>query len=319
MAASAWNIKPFQTKRTAWKGLQIHYKKVKQFHLRDLFAHDPLRGERMTAEGAGLYLDYSKNRISYQTLKLLIALAEQSGLQKRNYDMFRGEKDNITEERPALHVALRAPKGTSIYVDGTNVVLQVHAVLERMGHFCDRVRAGDWKGHTGKQIRNVVNIGIGGSHLGPLLATQALKHYSAPSITFRFVANVDGTDFADTVRGLDPAETLFIISSKTFNTAETMTNARTAREWLVAGLAADKESVAKHFVAVSANVGQVAQFGIETGNIFEFWDWVGGRYSLCSAVGLSAMLAIGRKNFREMLDGFHQMDMHYLTTPFERN
>ncbi|HXJ86653.1 MAG TPA: glucose-6-phosphate isomerase [Candidatus Binatia bacterium] len=318
MAASAWNIKPFQ-KRTAWKGLQIHYKKIKQLHLRDLFANDPLRAERMTAEGAGLYLDYSKNRITYQTLKLLVALAEESGLQSRIDAMFRGEKVNITEERPALHMALRAPKGTAIYVDGKNVVPQVHAVLERMGHFCDRLRNGEWKGHTGKQIRNIVNIGIGGSHLGPLLATQALKQYADPSLTFRFIANVDGTDFAEGVRGLDPAETLFIISSKTFNTVETMTNASTARAWLVAGLNADEESVAKHFVAVSANVAAVARFGIETGNIFEFWDWVGGRYSLCSAVGLSAMLAIGRKNFREMLDGFHQMDSHYLATPFERN
>ncbi|HTT23295.1 MAG TPA: glucose-6-phosphate isomerase [Candidatus Sulfotelmatobacter sp.] len=318
MAASAWNVKPFQ-KRTAWKGLQIHYKKVRQLHLRDLFANDPLRAERMTAEGAGLYLDYSKNRITYQTLKLLVALAEESGLQARIDAMFKGEKVNITEERPALHVALRAPKGTSIYVDGKNVVPQVHAVLERMGHFCDRLRNGEWKGHTGKPIRNIVNIGIGGSHLGPLLATQALKHYADTSLTFRFIANVDGTDFAEGVRGLDPAETLFIISSKTFNTVETMTNASTARAWLVAGLNADEESVAKHFVAVSANVAAVARFGIETGNIFEFWDWVGGRYSLCSAVGLSAMLAIGRKNFREMLDGFHQMDSHYLATPFERN
>ena len=320
MAAGTWSLhKNIQTKRTAWKALQIHYKKVKKFHLIDLFAHDPLRGERMTAAGAGLYLDYSKNRITYKTLKLLIALAEESGLQSRIDAMFRGEKVNITEKRPALHVALRAPKGTSIYVDGKNVVPQVHAVLDRMAHFGERVRTGEWKGCTGKRIRNVVNIGVGGSHLGPLLATQALRHYADPSLTFRFVANIDASDFAEAVRGLDPAETLFIISSKTFNTVETMTNACTAREWLVSGLKADKESVTKHFVAVSANVAQVAQFGIETGNIFEFWDWVGGRHSLCSAVGLALMLALGHKSFAEMLDGFHQMDMHYLATPFERN
>ena len=320
MAARTWSLhKNIQTKRTAWKALQIHCKKVKEFHLIDLFAHDPLRGERMTARGAGLYLDYSKNRITYQTLKLLVALAEESGLQSRIDAMFRGEKVNITEKRPALHVALRAPKGTSIYVDGKNVVPQVHAVLDRMAHFGERVRTGEWKGYTGKRIRNVINIGIGGSHIGPLLATQALRHYADPSLTFRFVANIDASDFAEAVRGLDPAETLFIISSKTFNTVETMSNACTAREWLVSGLKADKESVTKHFVAVSANVAKVSQFGIETGNIFELWDWVGGRYSLCSAIGLALMLAIGQKSFGEMLDGFHQMDMHYLTTPLEQN
>ncbi len=320
MAAHAWTIdKPMSPKRTAWKALHRHYSQVKQFHLRDLFARDPLRGQRMTAEGAGLYLDYSKNRITYQTLRLLVALAEESGLQPRIDAMFRGEKVNVTEKRPALHVALRAPKGSPIYVDGQNVVAQVHAVLDRMGHFCDRVRAGEWKGHTGRPIRNIVNIGIGGSHLGPLLATQALRHFADPSLTFRFISNVDGTDFTEGVRNLDPAETIFIISSKTFRTVETMTNARSAREWLVAGLGADEESVARHFVGVSANVAAVTQFGIETGNTFEFWDWVGGRYSLCSAAGLPLMLAMGKKNFADMLDGFHQMDMHYLAAPFERN
>jgi len=320
MAANAWSItKPGQAKRPAWKALQLHYKKIRTEHLRDLFASDPARGERMTAEGAGLYLDYSKNRVTYQTLRLLIDLAEESGLQARIDGMFRGEKVNITERRPALHVALRAPRGTSIYVDGNNVVPQVHAVLDRMGYFCNRVRAGEFKGNTGKPIRNIVNIGIGGSHLGPMLATEALNSYADKSLLFRFVANVDSTDFSRAVGGLDPAETLFIISSKTLNTLETMTNARTAREWVVAGLAGDERSVAKHFVAVSANVAAAAQFGVETSNVFEFWDWVGGRYSLCSAAGLSIMLAIGPKNFQALLDGFHQMDMHYLTTPFERN
>jgi glucose-6-phosphate isomerase len=320
MVSHPWSItKPAPAKRTAWKALEIHYKKIRGLHLRELFARDKFRGERMTAEGAGLYLDYSKNRITYQTLRLLLELAEESGLQARIDAMFRGEKVNLTERRPALHVALRAPRGTSIYVDGNNVVPQVHAVLERMGHFCDRVRNGEFKGITGKPIRNIVNIGIGGSHLGPMLATEALSHYADPSLEFRFVANVDGTDFARAVRNLDPAETLFIVSSKTFNTLETVTNARTAREWLIAGLASNETSVAKHFAAVSADVAAVTQFGIETSNVFEFWDWVGGRYSLCSAVGLSTMLAIGPKNFAAMLDGFHQMDMHYLTTPFQRN
>ena len=320
MAVHAWRIsKPAPAKRTAWKALHSHYKKIKELHLRNLFANDPLRGERMTAEGAGLFLDYSKNRITSQSLRLLMELAEESGLQARIDAMFRGEKVNITEKRPALHVALRAPKGTSIYVDGTNIVPQVHAVLDRMGHFCNRVISGQWKGHTGKRIRNIVNIGIGGSHLGPKLATEALRNYADPSLTFRFVANIDGTDFAEAVRGLDPTETLFIVSSKTFKTLETMTNALTAREWLLTAVGGEERSISKHFVAVSANVGDVAQFGIETANVFEFWDWVGGRYSLCSAVGLSLMLAVGSKNFGTMLDGFHQIDMHYLTTPFERN
>jgi len=320
MATRAWSItKPLQSKRPAWKALEAHHKKIRGVHLCGLFASDPLRGERMTAEGAGLYLDYSKNRINYQTLKLLVELAEESGLQGRIDAMFRGEKVNITEARPALHVALRAPKGASLYVDGVNVVPQVHAVLERMGTFCNRVRSGEWKGYSGKQIRNIVNIGIGGSHLGPLLTIEALRHYADPSLKFRFIANVDGTDFVEGVRDLDPAETLFVISSKSFNTAETITNAKTAREWLIPRVSGDRKSLAKHFVAVSANVAEAAQFGIETGNIFEFWNWTGGRYSVCSAVGLPTMLAIGSRNFASMLDGFHQMDMHYLATPFERN
>jgi len=320
MAVHTWRVnRPAQTQQTAWKALEHHYKKVKDLHLRELFASDPARAERMSAEGADLYLDYSKNRITPQTLKLLIALAEESGLQVRIDAMFRGEKVNITEKRSALHVALRAPKGTSIYVDGNNVVPQVHAVLDRMGHFCNRVRSGEWKGHTGRRIRNIVNIGIGGSYLGPRFATEALRDYADPSLTFRFVANIDSSDFVAGVCDLDPSETLFIVSSKTFNTIETMTNAQTAREWLVAGLAGDRDSVSKHVVAVTANVAGVTQLGIDTANVFEFWDWVGGRYSLCSAVGLSTMLAVGPKNFGAMLDGFHRMDMHYLTTPFERN
>jgi glucose-6-phosphate isomerase len=306
-------------KPAAWKSLQSHSKKMRTVHLRDLFSNDPLRAERMTAEGAGLYLDYSKNRITYHTLQLLIDLAEQSGLQGRIDAMFRGESVNVTEKRPALHVALRAPKGTAIYVDGDNVMPKIHAVLDRMGHFCNRVRSGELKGHTGKRIRNIVNIGIGGSHLGPMMATEALRPYADPSLTLRFVANVDSTDLVVALRDLDPGETLFIVSSKTFNTLETMTNAATARDWLVSGLAGDRESIAAHFVAVSTNISRVAQFGIDGAHTFEFWDWVGGRYSLCSAVGLSTMLAIGPKNFESLLDGFHQMDMHYLATPFDRN
>jgi len=313
-SAGSARIKP-----PAWRSLQTNYKKLKGVHLRELFASDPLRGERMTAQGVGLYLDYSKNRVNYQTLKLLIELAEESALQARIDAMFRGEKVNITEKRPALHVALRAPRGASIYVDGENVIPRVHAVLERMGHFCNRIRAGEWKGYTGKSIRNIVNIGIGGSHAGPALTIEALRSYADPSLTFRFVANVDGTDFSEGVRNLDPAETLFIISSKTFKTVETLTNFQSAREWLVSALGGEQKSLAKHFVAVSANIPEVTQFGIESGNIFEFWDWVGGRYSICSAVGLPTMLAIGPKGFAAMLDGFHQMDSHYLATPFERN
>ena len=318
-----WNdksqaIEPL-TKRKAWKALQTHYKKIRELHLRDLFADDPKRGERMTAEAVGLFLDYSKNRITDETVKLLIELAEESGLRSRIDAMFRGEKINITEKRAVLHVALRAPKGASIVVDGEDVVPQVHAVLDKMADFSNRVRSGEWKGHTGKRIRNVINIGIGGSDLGPVMAYEALKHYSERAMTFRFVSNVDGTDFAEAVRDLDPSETLFIVSSKTFTTLETMTNAHTARAWSVEGLGGDEKSVAKHFVAVSTNAAEVAKFGIDTANMFEFWDWVGGRYSMDSAIGLSTMLAIGPDNFRAMLDGFHQMDEHFRTAPFERN
>jgi glucose-6-phosphate isomerase len=307
------------TKRAAWKALQTHYEKVQGLHLRDLFAEDPKRGERMTADAVGLFLDYSKNRITNQTVDLLIALAEESELRSRIEAMFRGEKINITEKRAVLHVALRAPKGTSIVVDGEDVVPQVHAVLDRMSSFCDRVRSGEWKGHSGKAIRNVVNIGIGGSDLGPVMAYEALKHYSERGLTFRFVSNVDGTDFAEAVRDLDPSETLFVVSSKTFTTLETMTNAHTARAWSLKGFGGDEKSVAKHFVAVSTNAAEVAKFGIDTANMFGFWDWVGGRYSMDSAIGLSTMLAIGPDNFRAMLDGFHQMDEHFRTAPLERN
>ena len=288
-------------------------------HLRDLFADDPKRGERMTAEAAGIFLDYSKNRITDETVKLLVQLAEESGLRPRIDAMFRGDKINVTEKRAVLHVALRAPRGTSIVVDGENVVPQVHAVLDKMADFSNRVRSGEWKGHTGKRIRNVINIGIGGSDLGPVMAYEALKHYSDRAMTFRFVSNVDGTDFAEAVRDLDAAETLFIVSSKTFTTLETMTNAHSARAWSLAGLGGDEKSVAKHFVAVSTNAAEVAKFGIDTANMFGFWDWVGGRYSMDSAIGLSTMLAIGPENFRAMLDGFHQMDEHFRTAPFDRN
>jgi glucose-6-phosphate isomerase len=311
-------LKPL-TKRQAWKALQIHYKQVRDLHLRNLFADDPQRGERMTAEEVGLFLDYSKNRITDETLKLLLQLAEESGLQSRIDAMFRGDKINVTEKRAVLHVALRAPQGSSIMVDGENVVPQVHAVLEKMADFSQRVRSGEWKGHTGKPIRNVVNIGIGGSDLGPVMAYEALKHYGDRALTFRFVSNVDSTDFAEAVVDLDPSETLFIVSSKTFTTLETMTNAHTARDWSLAGLGGDERSVAKHFVAVSTNTVEVTKFGIDTANMFGFWDWVGGRYSMDSAIGLSTMLAIGPDHFRAMLDGFHQMDEHFRTTPFERN
>ena len=307
------------TERPAWKALEAHYLEVRELHLRKLFSDDPGRGERMTAEAVGLYLDYSKNRITGETLELLVQLAEQSGLRTRIDAMFRGEKINLTEKRAVLHVALRAPKGAVIVVDGENVVPQVNAVLERMADFCGRVRSGAWLGHTGKRIRNVINIGIGGSDLGPVMAYEALKHYSERAMTFRFVSNVDGADFAEAVQDLDPPETLFIISSKTFTTLETMTNAHTARNWSLAGLGGDEKSVANHFAAVSTNVGEVAKFGIDTANMFEFWDWVGGRYSMDSAIGLSTMLAIGPDNFRAMLDGFHQMDEHFRTTPFHRN
>jgi len=307
------------TERPAWKALEAHYEQVRKMHLRELFGDDPGRGERMTAEAVGLYLDYSKNRITDETIKLLLQLAEESGLRARIEAMFRGDKINLTEKRAVLHVALRAPKGASIFVDGENVVPRVHAVLEKMAGFSDRVRSGAWLGHTGKRIRNVINIGIGGSDLGPVMAHEALKHYSDRSLTFRFVSNIDGTDFAEAVQGLDPSETLFIISSKTFTTLETMTNAHTARDWSLAGLGGDEKSVAKHFVAVSTDAVKVGKFGIDTENMFEFWDWVGGRYSMDSAIGLSTMVAIGPHNFRAMLDGFHQMDEHFRTASFEGN
>jgi len=307
------------TGRPAWKALEAHYQQVRELHLRKLFGDDPGRGERMTTEAVGLYLDYSKNRITDETLKLLLQLAGESGLRARIDAMFRGEKINLTEKRAVLHVALRAPQGAVIVVDGENVVPQVHAVLDKMANFSHRVQSGAWLGHTGKRIRNVINIGIGGSDLGPVMAYEALKHYSERAMTFRFVSNVDGTDFAEAVQDLDPAETLFIISSKTFTTLETMTNAHTARDWSLAGLGGDEKAVARHFVAVSTNAEGVAKFGIDTANMFEFWDWVGGRYSLDSAIGLSTMLAIGPDNFRAMLAGFQQMDEHFRTTPFPGN
>jgi glucose-6-phosphate isomerase len=311
-------IAPLNERRT-WKRLEAHYQQVRGLHLRKLFADDPTRGERMTVEAIGLYLDYSKNRVTDETLKLLVQLAEECGLRGRIEAMFRGDKINVTEDRAVLHVALRAPRGTSIVVDGENVVPQVHAVLDKMADFSNRVRSGEWKGHTGKRVRNVINVGIGGSDLGPVMAYEALKHYSERAMTFRFVSNVDSTDFAEAVQDLEPAETLFIISSKSFTTLETMTNAHTARGWLLAGLGGDEKSVAKHFVAVSTNAEEVAKFGIDTANMFGFWDWVGGRYSMDSAIGLSTMLAVGPDHFRAMLDGFHQMDEHFRTTPFERN
>ncbi len=306
-------------KREAWKALQAHYEKVRELHLRGLFAEDAKRGERMTAEAVGIFLDYSKNRITQQTLELLIQLAEESGLRSQIDAMFRGDKINFTEHRAVLHVALRAPKDTSIVLDGEDVVPQVHAVLDKMTEFSRRIREGEWKGHTGKRIRNVINIGIGGSDLGPVMAYEALKYYSDRNMTFRFVSNVDGTDFVEAVRDLDAAETLFIVSSKTFTTLETMTNAHSARAWSLAGLGGDEKSVARHFVAVSTNAADVAKFGIDTANMFGFWDWVGGRYSMDSAIGLSTMLAIGPDNFQAMLRGFHQMDEHFRTAPFERN
>jgi glucose-6-phosphate isomerase len=311
-------VKPL-AKRDAWKALVSHCKKIKTLHLRKLFAADPGRGERMTAQAAGLFLDYSKNRVSNVTLRLLFKLAEESGLRTAIDAMFRGDKINITENRAALHVALRAPKGACIVVDGRNVVPEVHAVLDKMAAFSNRVRNGGWTGHTGKRIRNIVNIGIGGSDLGPVMAYEALKHYSQRSLTFRFVSNVDGIDLAEATRGLDPAETLFIVSSKTFTTLETMTNAESARHWLLKGLGGNAQAVARHFAAVSTNAGKVSAFGIDTANMFGFWDWVGGRYSMDSAIGLSTMLAIGPDNFRAMLGGFHAMDEHFRTSPFEKN
>jgi glucose-6-phosphate isomerase len=309
---------PRLTELPAWQALEAHYLKVRELHLRKLFADDPKRGERMTAEAVGIYYDYSKHRITDETLRLLLQLAEESGLRARIEAMFRGEKINVTEKRAVLHVALRAPEGESIVVDGEDVVPQVHAVLDKMADFSTRVRSGEWKGHTGKPIRNVINIGIGGSDLGPVMAYEALRHYSQRDLTFRFVSNVDGTDFAEATRDLDAEETLFIIASKTFTTLETMTNAHTARDWALKALK-DPAAVARHFVAVSTNGGEVAKFGIDTTNMFEFWDWVGGRYSMDSAIGLSTMIAIGPEGFRAMLDGFHQMDEHFRTAPFERN
>jgi glucose-6-phosphate isomerase len=303
---------------TAWKNLETHYSKVKELHLRDLFADDPKRAERMHIEAEGIHFDYSKNRITDETLKLLLQLAEESGLRNRIDAMFRGDKINITEKRAVLHVALRAPKGESIILDGENVVPQVHAVLDKMAAFANRLRSGEWKGHTGKKIRNVINIGIGGSDLGPVMAYEALKYYSQRDMNFRFVSNVDGTDFVEATRDLNAEETLFIISSKTFTTLETMTNGHTAREWSLKTLK-DESAVAKHFVAVSTNAAEVSKFGIDTANMFEFWDWVGGRYSMDSAIGLSTMIAIGPDHFRDMLDGFHQMDEHFRTAPFENN
>ena len=310
---------PHLMDRPAWRGLKLHHQRVAALHLRELFADDPERGEHLTAEAAGIYLDYSKNRITDETMKLLIRLAEESRLRQRIDAMFKGEKINPTENRAVLHVALRAPRETSIVVDGENVVPGVHEVLDRMAAFSDRVRSGEWKGYTGKRIRNIVNIGIGGSDLGPVMAYEALKAYSERSMTFRFVSNVDGTDFAEAVHDLDPAETLCIVSSKTFTTLETMTNAATARSWSLNGLGGDEKSVARHFVAVSTNAAGVSKFGIDMANMFGFWDWVGGRYSMDSAIGLSTMLAIGPDHFRAMLAGFHAMDEHFRTVPFEHN
>ncbi len=315
--ATATKIQPL-TQRASWKALEKHHEQVGKTTLRSLFADDPQRASRFTIEAGGLFLDYSKNRITEETRKLLLQLAQESGLRERMDAMFSGEKINITEKRAVLHVALRAPKGESIVLDGEDVVPAVHEVLDKMTAFANRVRSGEWKGHTGKRIRNLVNVGIGGSDLGPVMAYEALKYYSDRSLVFRFVSNVDGTDFAEAVIDLDPAETLFIISSKTFTTLETMTNAHTARDWALKGLK-DESAVAKHFVAVSTNAAEVTKFGIDTANMFGFWDWVGGRYSMDSAIGLSTMLAIGPDNFRAMLDGFHQMDEHFRTAPFESN
>jgi len=314
-----------QKKRTslkrlpAWKALAEHSKEIRKLHLRELFANDSTRGEKLVAEGAGLFLDYSKNRVTDTTLKLRQQLGEECDLRGRIDAMFRGEKINTTEKRAVLHVALRAPKNATILLDGKNVVAAVHDVLDKMATFSNRIRSGEWVGHTGKRIRNIINIGIGGSDLGPVMAYEALRHYTDRSLTFRFVSNIDGTDFVEATRDLDPAETLFIVSSKTFTTLETMTNAQTARDWLLKGLGGDKAAVARHFVAVSTNAEKVSAFGIDTDNMFGFWDWVGGRYSMDSAIGLSTMLAIGPDNFRSILDGFHQMDEHFRTAPFEQN
>jgi glucose-6-phosphate isomerase len=307
------------TARPAWKALVTHFEKIQEMHLRKLFADDPKRGERMTIEAAGIFLDYSKNRITNETIRLLLQLAEECGLRQRIDAMFRGDKINVTENRSVLHVALRAPRTSSIVVDGKNIVPQVHAVLDRMADFSNQVRSGIWKGYSGKRIRNVVNIGIGGSDLGPVMSYEALRYYSNRAMTFRFVSNIDSTDFIEAIVGLDPEETLFIISSKTFTTQETMTNAKSARDWLLRAFGNDVRSVARHFIAVSTNETMVSDFGIDTANMFGFWDWVGGRYSMDSAIGLSTMLAIGPDNFRAMLDGFHRMDEHFRTAPFEKN
>jgi glucose-6-phosphate isomerase len=318
MTGTASGLLPL-TARLAWRALETHYQEIRGRHLRALFADDATRGERLTAEGAGIYLDYSKNRVTDETIARLCRLAEVCGLRERIDAMFTGSKINVTEHRAVLHVALRAPRGTSIMVDGKNVVLDVHAVLDAMADFSNKVRSGAWKGHSGQRIRNVINIGIGGSDLGPAMAYEALKHYSDRSMSFRFVSNVDGTDLVEATGDLEPAETLFIVSSKTFTTLETMTNAESARQWLLAGLGGDVTAVAKHFVAVSTNAGKVSEFGIDTANMFGFWDWVGGRYSMDSAIGLSTMLAVGPENFAALLNGFHQMDEHFRDAPFERN
>ncbi len=312
------SVRPLRD-RPAWKALEKHYEEVRRTHLRELFAADATRGERLVAEGAGLYLDYSKNRITEETVDLLGALAEQSGLPDRIEAMFSGERINVSENRSVLHVALRMPRSASLMVDGVDVVKQVHEVLDRMSAFSERIRSGEWKGHTGKRIRNVVNIGIGGSDLGPVMAYEALRHYTDRDRTFRFVSNVDSTDLVEATRDLDPAETLFIVSSKTFTTLETMTNARSAREWALAGLGGDEGAIAKHFVAVSTNAEKVTEFGIDTANMFGFWEWVGGRYSMDSAIGLSTMLAIGPERFHELLAGFHAVDEHFRSAPFAEN
>jgi glucose-6-phosphate isomerase len=307
------------TQRPAWKALFDHHAELGERHLRELFAEDPGRGERLVAEGAGLYLDYSKHRISDETVRLLLQLADESGLRERIDAMFRGEHINVSEDRAVLHVALRMPRDASLVVDGVDVVAEVHEVLDRMAAFADRVRSGAWTGHTGKPIRNVINVGIGGSDLGPVMAYEAMKHFSRRDMTFRFVSNIDGTDFVEATRHLEAAETLFIVSSKTFTTLETMTNAHSARSWTLDALGGDESAVAKHFVAVSTNAGGVREFGVDTANMFGFWDWVGGRYSMDSAIGLSTMLAIGPEAFGDMLAGFHEMDEHFRTAPFERN
>jgi glucose-6-phosphate isomerase len=306
------------TKRPAWHALQAHFPKLRDRHLRQMFAEDPQRGERLTTEAIGIYFDYSKHLVTDETLRLLLQLAEESGLGDRIQALFRGDRINITENRSVLHTALRIPRGESLVVEGQDVVPQVHAVLDRMATFADRIRSGEWKGHTGKAIRNIVNIGIGGSDLGPVMAYEALRNYSRRNLNFRFISNIDGTDFAEAVHDLDPAETLFIVASKTFTTLETMTNARTARDWSLATLK-DQAAVARHFVAVSTNAQLVAKFGIDTANMFEFWDWVGGRYSMTSAIGLSTMIAIGPEAYRDMLAGFHEMDEHFRTAPFASN